>query len=295
MTRKLVVGTIMLAATALGWTGDHLSFEVKVHGQGRPMILIPGLTNSGEVWDDTVKHFSSDFEIHVLSLAGFGDRPPIAGPFLPTVRDEIISYVRKQKLENPIVMGHSLGGFMAFWLASTEPDMFGPVVAVDGVPFLPALMDPAATEDAFRSHAERMKTMMASLTKEQFAMQNRMTLATMIKDPADVERIARTSSESDPTAVAQAVFEIMTTDLRDDVASITKSVLLIAAGESARTDAARDALKKRYQAQVAQISKHRLVVAEQARHYVMIDEPDLFYATVDAFLKTCVTVGKPQK
>src|SRR5271165_2213258 len=53
------------------------AFSVKVTGAGRPMILIPGLSCGGDVWDGTVAHFKDRYECHVLTLAGFAGQPAI--------------------------------------------------------------------------------------------------------------------------------------------------------------------------------------------------------------------------
>ena len=109
------------------------SFGVDVHGTGAPVLLIPGLSSSGQVWDATVAALEDRYEVHVLSLAGFAGRPAVEGAFLPRVRDDIVAYVRSHNLDRPAVVGHSLGGFLSFWLAASEPTLFGPIVAVDGV------------------------------------------------------------------------------------------------------------------------------------------------------------------
>src|SRR5579872_1816781 len=64
-------------------------FQSKVSGHGRPMILIPGLSCPGEVWDGTVDRYKDRFEMHVLSLAGFAGVPRVEGPFLETVREGV--------------------------------------------------------------------------------------------------------------------------------------------------------------------------------------------------------------
>jgi pimeloyl-ACP methyl ester carboxylesterase len=50
------------------------------------------------------------------------------------VRAGIVDYVRDRKLEKPVVVGHSLGGFMVYLLGSSEPDLVGPLIAADGLP-----------------------------------------------------------------------------------------------------------------------------------------------------------------
>lgn len=289
-SRTTIISCVILACILLGpapiasGAEPAASFHVEVHGAGLPILLIPGLSCSGDVWDETVAALAGNYEVHVLSLAGFAGRAAIAAPFLPRVRDDIVAYIQAQQLHRPAIVGHSLGGFLAFWLAASEPTLVGPIVAVDGVPFLPALMDASTTVDSVRTMAEGTKTMMASLSPEQFARQTRMSIATMVTAPEDPERLARQGGESDPTTVAQAMFELMTTDLRDDVANIESPVLLLAAGAAALTPEARAGLRRSYEAQVAPIPDHRVLVADDARHFIMLDAPDFFHATLIEFL-----------
>ncbi len=123
------------------------SFTVKVSGHGAPMILIPGLACSGAVWDDFVRHYADRYEMHVLTLAGFGGAPAVPEATLAMVRDELARYIQSAGMKKPIIVGHSLGGALAFALAERAPESVGAVVAVDGVPFLPALLNPAATAE----------------------------------------------------------------------------------------------------------------------------------------------------
>src|SRR5438105_4213295 len=113
-------------------------FKVKVVGSGRAMILIPGLACSGDVWDTTVEHFKHRYQCHVLTLAGFAGQAPVEGPWLETVRKGLADYIRQNKLDHPVIVGHSIGGFLTYVMGITEPDLVGPLVRVDGLPCLPA-------------------------------------------------------------------------------------------------------------------------------------------------------------
>src|SRR5205807_9710413 len=121
---RLMMKTLTIAfALAGGLFAADAPFQVKVTGHGQPMILIPGLACPGEVWDSTVAHFKDRYEMHVLSLAGFAGVPRVPGPFLEKVREGIADYVRKNKLQKPVVVGHSLGGFVALDLAAHHPEL----------------------------------------------------------------------------------------------------------------------------------------------------------------------------
>ncbi len=76
----------------------------------------------------------------------------------------------------------------------------------------------------------------------------------------------------------------MTTDLRADEARIRVPVLLLAAARDAKTPDARSSVASAYEAQVAQIADHQVVLAENARHFIMLDDPEFLYATLDQCL-----------
>ncbi|HWI16989.1 MAG TPA: alpha/beta hydrolase [Vicinamibacterales bacterium] len=281
---KCVFAAVLLlgaAATAPAQQA-HPSFSVTVSGRGPAVILIPGLLSSGEVWKSTVERYQQHFTLHTVTLAGFGGPAPIGSPFLSTVRDEIIGYIRARKLSKPIVIGHSLGGFMAFWIASTAPDLVGGVVAVDGVPFLPALGNPAATAESMSAQAKQIASLYASLSPEQLLAQSRMAMAMMITAPADVETAMAWVSKSDAATAGRAVAELTTTDLRADVAKITAPALLIGALGSA-PEPMRPALEKAYHAQVSRLPGARVKMAPGARHFIMFDDPAFLFAAFDQF------------
>jgi pimeloyl-ACP methyl ester carboxylesterase len=266
------------------------SFAVQVVGQGKPMLLIPGLSCGGDVWNGTVEHFKPKYECHVLTLAGFAGQPAIGAPMLETIRKDIARYIREKKLNRPVVVGHSLGGFMAFWLGSSEPELTGPIISVDGGTFLPALMSPDATLESAKAGAEAMRQMMAGQAEEEFRTQNKMFLAGMITDPKDVERIAPTCAKSDSKAVALAMYELMTTDLRDQVAQIKAPVLLIGSGSFVTSPEVRQQVQARYEAQVAKAPNHKVLLAEKAKHFVMLDDPQFLFSASDDFLKSGAAV-----
>lgn len=273
---------LAIGPTAAAQT-PHPSFSVTVTGSGPAIVLIPGLLSSGDVWSSTVERYQKRYQIHTVTLAGFGGPPPVGSPFLSRVRDELLVYIREQKLRRPVLVGHSLGGFLAFWIAATAPDAVGGVIAVDGVPFLPALSNPAAVADTMSKQAEQIKSIYGSLSPEQLTAQSRMAMTTMITAPADVERAMAWVAKSDAATAGIAVAEMMTTDLRATIATITAPVLLIGA-TGAAPEVMRPTMEQGYAAQVASLPSARVKIAAKARHFIMFDDPDFLFAAVDEFL-----------
>ncbi|MCB1037389.1 MAG: alpha/beta hydrolase, partial [Acidobacteria bacterium] len=191
-------------------------------------------------------------------------------------------YIDAEGLEKPVIVGHSLGGLLAFSVAAAAPNAVSGVVSVDGVPFLPALLQPGASVESIRPQAEAMRDFLSSAGADQLAQQARS--AGLATGAASLDLLARMAAKSDPEASAEAVYEVMTTDLRPEVAKIQAPALLIAAGAGAQTPEAREQLMERYESQIRPLPDHRVVLAEGARHFVMLDSPESFNDTLRSFL-----------
>ncbi|MEO7647259.1 MAG: alpha/beta hydrolase [Gemmatimonadaceae bacterium] len=263
-----------------------LAFSAVRVGRGRPMILIPGLLSGGEVWNGAVERYRHRFDMHVLTLAGFAGVPALpTDKYLEAERDAIIRYIRENRLERPVLVGHSLGAFLAFWVAATAPDLVGPIIAVDGVPYLPSLGDTSMTPAKAMGQATRFSAMAATFSSEQMGMQSAMAMRAQSRDSSHTVMAARWGRTSDGATMGRAMAEMLTTDLRAEVAAIRTPVLLIASGFDF-TDDRRNLVLASYAAQVSRIPDRRVVMAKNARHFVMLDDPTYLYSMIDEFLST---------
>ena len=269
------------------WAQDP--FQVKVTGHGRPLILIPGLSSSGETWDTTVARYKDRFECHVLTLAGFAGVPRIPAPVLATVRDEIAAYIRKNKLDHPVIIGHSLGGTMALDLAARYPDLPGRIVIVDSYPFLMGVVDPKATLESARNMAGQMRGYMSAQTQDMYEgyVKSGMSTRTMVEKDSDFQRIVAWGLKSDRTAVTDAMVELFTTDLRDDVAKI-KVPALVMGSWIGYQGATHEGVEANLKLQYAKLKGVEIQVTDKAHHFIMWDDPEWMFGHLDRFLKTNV-------
>lgn len=267
----------------------HPSFAVRVVGKGRPMLLIPGLTCPGAVWDETVARYASRYQCHVLSLAGFGGVAPAAAgsgaaAFLPAVRDQLLAYIKTQRLDRPAVIGHSLGGFMGLWLSTTQPDAVGPLVIVDSLPFLAAIQNPALTADAARPMAEGMRQQMTA--GRMSAAQQRQMVAGMVTDTARQRLLAQWGQASEPASVAQAMYELYTTDLRADLGTVRQPALVLGSWAAyAPYGSTMASTRAIFATQYAKLPQHRIEMSQAGRHFLMYDDTAWFFQQTDAFLQ----------
>jgi pimeloyl-ACP methyl ester carboxylesterase len=244
-----------------------VAFGVEVGGKpgARPVVLIPGLGCPGEVWAETVAHLGAQHETHVLTLSGFAGRPPIKEPLSAAVRRDLTRYIRSRKLRSPIIVGHSMGGFIAYWLASAHPELVGPVIVVDASPALSGELEEAQQLRAKWKHA----------SDEEFVAQTRAAFSSMTSVPKRMESVIAAVTRSDRRAIGDAIYEMVTTDLTNEVHDIQAPVLVIAADGG---------YQKRIREQIASIPDHTMVVVPRSRHFVMFDAPAAFYRAIDEFL-----------
>lgn len=261
------------------------AFTVQVSGTGKPMILIAGLASSGAVWDSTVAHFAAHYRCFVLQLAGFAGSPAAQGPLLETVERELAVYIDDQKLDHPAIVGHSLGGFVALKLAMDFPGKVGPLVIVDSLPALGAAQMPDATPAQLKGIASRVRDSMLNADAASQEASRRATISAMVSQPQDVERVMEWGAKSDRKVVADAMFDILSTDLRPDLVRIQAPTLVLGSWVAYKAYAPKAAFEANYKGQYAKLAGVQVAMSDSGRHFIMYDDPQWMFARMDEFLK----------
>lgn len=263
----------------------HPAFKVQVTGQGAPVILIPGLASSGEVWDGTVAHYCGSRQCHVVTLAGFAGVPAIEGPLLTAAEQQLSDYIAANKFDHPIVIGHSLGGFLGMKLAADHPDQVGRLVIVDTLPALAAVQMPSITGAQMKEMAAGMRARMESMDKETYCANQLKTLRTMITKQEDIDRAIGWGKLSDHATVINAMTEMMSEDLRPEVSRIKAPTLVLGAWIAYKDYGTKPMFEQMYKTQYQQLPNVKVELADNARHFIMYDDPAWMYDRIDNFLK----------
>jgi pimeloyl-ACP methyl ester carboxylesterase len=277
---------LLLSLTLTSGLLAQAPFQIKVSGHGKPMILIPGLSSSGDVWDTTVARYQDRFECHVLTVAGFAGLPRVPAPMLDRVREGLAEYIRKNKLDKPVIVGHSLGGFVALDLASKYPDLPGSLVIVDAYPFFAGIADPTVTPQKAKEMADGMRQYYGGLDQDMYERMTKSGMATriMVTKDSDLDLLIAWGLKTDRTAVADAMCELFSADLRDDLARIKSRTLVLGAwsGYKAYTD--RERTEANLRRQYAKLASVEIQITDTARHFIMWDDPEWMFGQLDRFL-----------
>ena len=260
---------------------------VTVVGSGPDVVLIPGLTSSPEVWQSTVAAVPG-YRYHLVHVSGFAGRPAGAnasGPVLEPVADEIARYIREQRLSRPALIGHSLGGSWAMMVAGRHPELVSRVMVVDMMPFMAAIFGgPTATPETIRPMAEQMRQRMTAPQSEEVRRQQaERTIATMVRTETLRAGPVRQSVTSDLVVVAQAMYDLITTDLRPEVERIDVpfTVLWVVPPNAPVTQEQMTAF---YAASYAGAPQAVVRQVPDSYHFIMFDQPEVFRRELRAFL-----------
>jgi pimeloyl-ACP methyl ester carboxylesterase len=102
-----------------------MAIDFKKSGSGPPLLLIHGFPMNRQVWEQFEASLSNQFTIFTPDLPGFGSSEILAEDFsLEDVAAAMNTWVSAQKIEDPVLIGHSLGGYVALEMVRLDPDRF---------------------------------------------------------------------------------------------------------------------------------------------------------------------------
>lgn len=278
-TIKNVVLAIALFIFTFGNSQGN-PFKVEVVGKGEPILLFPGFTCTGAVWNDLVKELSQKNECHIFTLAGFGDVEPIAKPWLPKIKKGVEAYISKSKLKNVTLIGHSLGGVLALWMAAEDNANIKKVIVVDALASTGALMMPNFKSENIVYENPYNKQLL-EMDAVKFREMAKQMAASMTMNKEKHKQLENWIANTDRETYVYGYTDLLKLDLREDISKINVPVTILAATQPYGKEAA----KKNYTEQYKNLKDYKLLFAEESGHFIMYDKPTWFIEQVKNELK----------
>ncbi len=115
-------------ASATGPDGVSIAYDEE--GDGRPLVLVHGITESRRAWDPVMPFLVDTWRVVRVDLRGHGESERRA-PYDPmTLAADVAAVVAATGLEDPLLVGHSLGGVVVTAYGAAGFDARG-IVDVD--------------------------------------------------------------------------------------------------------------------------------------------------------------------
>lgn len=104
-------------------TRDGASLRVFREGQGRPLLLVTGLSGTAGFWNDIAATFARSFEVLRFDQRGIGASSRGEVPCsIELLAQDCLSVLDAAGLDRAVVLGHSTGGCIGQALARQAPE-----------------------------------------------------------------------------------------------------------------------------------------------------------------------------
>lgn len=281
----LAMGAMLLALPNMAFAAAPTRFAVKVTGNGPDVILVPGLTCPGEVWDDTAARLSRTHRVHVLTVAGYGTPagPNAEGPILAPLVEELAQYIRDEGLKSPALIGHSVGGTIGQMLAIRHPSALGRLLIVDAFPFTGLMFNPNGTSEQVEPNLRAYRDQFLAVTEEAYDAAQPPAMRRYVRSQEAYEKTLRWATVADRRVVLQKTYEAGILDMRPQIIQIKIPVTVFYAFD-ASLGAPLSLIEPVWIAAYASRPGTVMKRFDDSRHFIMLDQPERFAREVDAFL-----------
>ena len=95
-----------------------------ISGNGFPIIFLHGFNENITIWDSILTPISKKYQCICIDIPGFGKSPLPTNLTLKYMADAVHRIIEQLELIKPIIIGHSMGGYVLLELVHHYPDLF---------------------------------------------------------------------------------------------------------------------------------------------------------------------------
>ena len=246
------------------------------HGDGPPLLLVPGLNGVGSWWAQQIPAFARDFRVIVHDHRGTGQSTMSRIQYsVDQMAGDVLKLMDKLGIDAAHIAGHSTGGAIGQTLAQDHPTRVRSVV-------LSATW--AGPDPYFRRLFETRKAMLQSLGVEAYLRASVLSLVPpkwiSENDAAITEQHRQQAAAPAPVEItASRIDAIVRFNRRARLGEIRCPTLVIVAADDMITP-------KFYSDELAtKIPGAKLVVLDYGGHFAPVIMPEPYNAAVGGFLR----------
>lgn len=140
------------------YTVNHIKLFVKDEGQGGPaLIFLHFWGGSSATWNSVTSILKEKFRCISYDSRGWGKSDkPASGYNIGSLAGDTLALIRELKIEKYILIGHSMGGKVAQYIAAKQPEGLQKLILVAPSPSVATLL-PAEMADGMRNAYTSLK------------------------------------------------------------------------------------------------------------------------------------------
>ncbi len=132
------------------------------------LLVLHGWGHTKKEWmnlESQLRGIQAIRSVHIIDLPGFGEEPlPPTNWGIPEYAEWVSLYIKRQKLSDVILLGHSFGGRIAAYLASQDP-AYVKALILSGTP---TIYSPSTSVKIKKLFSKTFKSVTPDIVKSQF-------------------------------------------------------------------------------------------------------------------------------
>ena len=155
-----------------------MKLNFKEFGEGKPLVILHGLFGSLDNWFSLSKAFADKHHVYLIDQRNHGQSPHCDSHTYEEMADDLFEFFQEHKLEDAMLIGHSMGGKTAMLFASEHPELLSKLIVVDmGIKQYPVHHDliirsmQALDLDAMKSRKEAEESLSHLLDEDESTIQ----------------------------------------------------------------------------------------------------------------------------
>ncbi|MFO8147893.1 MAG: alpha/beta hydrolase [Gillisia sp.] len=252
---------------------NGITIEYSDHGEGEAILLLHGLGSTKADWNDQIAALAEKHRVIAPDFRGHGNstKPKSKKEYgVGLCAEDMKLLLQELKITQCIIVGFSMGGAVAFEMAVKYPSLLSKMVIVNTAPDfnkLGWLGKKMVLERTLSLKFSGMEPLARKVARGMFPEENQMELRAAFYKRA----IA-----NDVNAYYHSFRSLMRWGIGDEIRNIKIPTLVIAS----ELDYTPVSLKESY---AEKMQNAKVVVIENSRHGVTMDQPEVFNKTILKF------------
>ena len=107
---------------------NNVNLYYETFGEGQPIILLHGNGESHEIFDKLIEKLKSHYKVYAIDSRCHGKSEDLVEISYDIMRDDIIEFIKKLNIKNPILYGFSDGAIIGILIAIKEPNLLSKLI-----------------------------------------------------------------------------------------------------------------------------------------------------------------------
>lgn len=108
-----------------------MQLHFREYGEGQPMIIIHGLYGISDNWVNHARILAENYKVYIPDMRNHGQSGHSNFFNYEVMAEDITEFIEQHEIENPVIMGHSMGGKIAMKFALDNPDLVQKLIVID--------------------------------------------------------------------------------------------------------------------------------------------------------------------